>query len=209
VAAGVSNRGMLQAVLRPMFFLWFCLMWMTAATELGPDQWVGSLITNLTGMQGILILVYTSGIMFVLRVFGGPLAHRFTPIGLLMLSSILSALGLFALSHVSTPMQAFAAATIFGVGKAYFWPVMLGVTSELFPRGGALAMAIVGGAGMLSVGLILPLMGDWYDAYGAAAAFRYVGVLPVILTVIFGLLLLYYRSRGGYRAASIETTEAA
>jgi MFS family permease len=209
VAAGVSSGEMVRETIRPMFLLWFCLMWMTAATELGPDQWVASLITNLAGMQGIHILVYTSGIMFLLRFFGGGLAHKVSPIGLLALASIFSAIGLFSLGAVSTPMQAFAAATIFGIGKAYFWPVMIGVTSELFPKGGSMAMAIIGGAGMLSTAFILPIMGEWYDAYGAAAAFRYVGVLPIILTVAFGLLFVYFKSRGGYRAIKIEGTEAA
>jgi hypothetical protein len=68
-------------------------------------------------------------------------------------------------------------------------------------------MAIIGGAGMLSTAFILPIMGEWYDAYGAAAAFRYVGVLPIILTVAFGLLFVYFKSRGGYRAIKIEGTE--
>ena len=204
VEAGVSWQEMFREALLPMFLLWFVCMWMTAGTELGPDQWVGSLITNLTGMRGILILVYTAGIMFVLRFFGGRLADRLSPLGLLGLSSVLSAIGLFALSSVKTPAQAFAAATIFGVGKTFFWPTMLGVTSERFPRGGALLLAIMGGAGNLAVAFLLPLMGAWYDAYGAATAFRYVGVLPIILMVIFGALFLYYRSMGGYRAIRLK-----
>src|SRR5436309_1581498 len=114
VEAGVSSREMFREVLRPMFLLWFVCMWMTASTELGPDQWVAPLITNLTHMQGVLILVYTAGVMFVLRHFAGPLAHRLSPLGLLTLSSILSAAGLYGLSGVSTPFQAFAAATVFG-----------------------------------------------------------------------------------------------
>ena len=207
VAAGVSTRDMFRESLRPMFLiLWGC-MWLTAATELGPDQWIASLITNLAGMQGILILVYTSGIMFVLRFFGGPLAHRFSPIGLLCLASIFSALGLFSLSNVSTPMQAFAAATIYGIGKTYFWPTMLGVCSELFPKGGALLLAILGGTGNLAVAFILPVMGGWYDNYGAAAAFRYVGFLPIVTTVAFALIFLYFKSRGGYQIEKLETAE--
>ncbi len=207
VAAGVSTRDMFRESLRPMFLiLWGC-MWLTAGTELGPDQWIASLITNLVGMQGILILVYTSGIMFVLRFFGGPLAHRFSPIGLLCLASIFSAIGLFSLSNVSTPMQAFAAATIFGIGKTYFWPTMLGVCSELFPKGGALLLAILGGTGNLAVAFILPVMGGWYDNYGAAAAFRYVGFLPIVTTVAFALIFLYFKSRGGYQIEKLETAE--
>ena len=200
---------MLREAVRPMFILFWVCMWMTASTELGPDQWVGSLITNLTGMQGILILVYTAGIMFVLRFFGGPLARRFSPMGLLTLSAILSAVGLFGLGTVATPFQAFLAATVFGIGKTYFWPVMLGITSERFPKGGALLLAIMGGTGNLSVAFIIPIMGGWYDTYGAAAAFRYVGILPVVLTVIFGLLFFHYRSRGGYQAVKLESAEGA
>ena len=205
IAAGVSTGEMIREMWRPMFLLWFVLMWMTAATELGPDQWMPSVMGQVAGIQGILFLVYTAGMMFVLRFFGGALAHKFSPLGLLAICSVLSALGLYALSHATTPLLAFGAATIFGVGKTYFWPTMLGVTSERFPRGGPLLLAIVGGAGMLSVSFILPLMGKWYDEHGAAAAFRYTAVIPVILTVVFGALFVYYRSRGGYKAIALTT----
>jgi MFS family permease len=204
VSAGVNTRDMFREVLRPMFLLWFGLMFLTAATEVAPGQWIPSLITSLTNMQGILILVYTAGIMFVLRFFAGPLAHRWSPIGLLLASSLLSAVGLFLLGGVSTPGQAFAAATVFGVGVSFLWPTMLSVTAERFPRGGAVLLALVGGAGNLSVAFMLPVIGAWYDAYGGAAAFRYVAVLPIVLTVIFGILALYYRGQGGYRAVILE-----
>ena len=207
VAAGVSGKEMLREAVRPMFILFWICMWMTASTELGPDQWVSSLITNLVDMQGILILVYTAGIMFVLRFFGGPLARRFSPMGLMTLSAILSAIGLYALSSATTPFYAFAAATIFGVGKTYFWPVMLGITSERFPKGGALLLAIMGGTGNLSVAFIIPIMGGWYDSYDAAAAFRYVAILPMVLTVVFGALFFHYQSRGGYEAVKLESAE--
>lgn len=207
VAAGVSAGEMFRELLRPLFILLWLCMWMTAITELGPDQWVGSLITNLTGMQGILILVYTAGIMFVLRFFGGPLAHRFSPMGLLTGSAVLAAIGLYGLGAAYDPFTAFAAATVFGVGKTYFWPTMLGVTSELFPKGGAATLAIMGGTGNLAVAFILPAMGGWYQDYGAAAAFQYVGVFPIILTVIFGALFFYFKSQGGYRAVRLESKE--
>ena len=191
-----------------MFILWFFCMWLTASTELGPDQWLGSLITNLTGMRGILILVYTAGIMFVLRFFGGKLADLLSPLGLLTASGILSAIGLFGLSYVQTLFQVFVAATIFGIGKTFFWPTMLGVTSERFPKGGAFLLAMMGGAGNLSVAFILPLMGGWYDDYGAAAAFRYVGILPIVLALIFGALFFYYKARGGYEAVKLEAVDS-
>ena len=205
VAAGVSNSDMLRDLLRPSFIaLWVC-MWLTSATELGPDQWVPSLITNLTGMQGILILVYTAGIMFVLRFFGGPLAHKFSPFGLMTISAVLAAAGLYSLGSVSTMAGAFAAATLFGVGKTYFWPTMLGVTSELFPKGGPVALALMGGTGNLAIAFVLPFMGGWYENEGAAAAFQYVSVMPVLLVFFFGAFFLYFRSKGGYKPEKLES----
>ncbi|MPZ18313.1 MAG: MFS transporter [Luteitalea sp.] len=204
VSAGVSDREMFGEALRPMFLLWLVCMLMTSSAELGPSQWVPSLITNLTGMQGILVLVYTAGLMFLLRFFGSSFAHRVSPLGLLTLSSILTAMGLFALAGASSAIGAFAAATLFGVGIAFYWPTMLSVTSERFPKGGAFLLAIVGGAGNLAVAFILPVIGTWYDAHGASAAFRSVAVLPIVLTVIFVGLMLYYRSRGGYRAIRLD-----
>jgi MFS family permease len=210
VDAGVSSRDMFREALRPVFLLLFVCMWMTTCAELGPDQWVGPLVTNLTKMRGILILVFTSSIMFLLRNFaGGRLARLFSPPGLLAVSSAAAAIGLFGLAGVKTPAQAFAAATIFGCGKAFFWPTMMAVTSEQFPRGGAWLLAIMGGAGNLAVAFILPLMGGIYDTHGAAAAFRFVGILPVILTVVFCGLVLYYRALGGYRAVQLRPVEAA
>jgi hypothetical protein len=84
---------------------------------------------------------------------------------------------------------------------------MLGVTSERFPKGGALLLAIMGGAGNLSVAFILPIMGGWYDTHGAAAAVRYVGVLPIVLTTVFAALFFYYKARGGYRAVKLAAAE--
>ena len=204
VAAGVSTRDMFREALSPMFLLLFVCMWLTAATEVGPDQWVGSVITQLTGMQGILILVYTAGIVFALRLFGGAFSHRLSPPFVLLISAILSCIGLIALSAVTSPFTAFLAATVFGVGKTFFWPVMLGVTAERFPKGGALLLAMMGGAGNLAIAFILPFMGHWYDTQGPAAAFRYVAILPAALTVVFGGLYLWFRARGGYSTVHID-----
>jgi MFS family permease len=207
VASKVSTRAMFQEALNPMFLLLFVCMWMTAATELGPDQWFPSIMFQLTGLQGVLFLLYTAGLMFVLRFFFGGVTQRYSPYAVLGVCSILCVVGLYWLGSLqpgSSPLVAFVAATIFGVGKTYYWPVMLGVTSERFPRGGALLLALMGGAGMLSVAVALPRMGAAFDSLGAGAALRAVAVLPVILTVVFGLLYLYYRSRGGYQVVRLE-----
>jgi hypothetical protein len=103
-------------------------------------------------------------------------------------------------------MVALTAATLFGIGKTFLWPTMLGVTAEQFPRGGALLLSFMGGAGMLSVGLVLPIMGERMDQFGPGAALQMVAVLGVILAIIFSGVWFYYKARGGYRAVPISST---
>lgn len=212
VQSNVSTGEMFKEAFNPLFLLLFACMWMTAASELGPDQWFPSIMKDLTGIQGILFLMYTAGLMFVLRFFFGGLAHKLSPFGLMTACSVLCAVGLYWLGGLqpgTSPLVAFVAATLFGVGKTYYWPTMLGVTSELFPKGGALLLALMGGAGMLCIAVVLPIMGAAFDAAGGGAALRTVAVLPVALTVIFGALHVYYKSKGGYRAVKLESQQAA
>ena len=68
-------------------------MFLTAASELAPGQWVDMALTRTVGMQGILLLVYVSGLMFVMRHFAGPLVHKLSPIGLLWISCLLASAG--------------------------------------------------------------------------------------------------------------------
>lgn len=96
------------------------------------------------------------------------------------------------------------AATLFGVGKAFLWPTMLGVTAEQFPRGGALTINLMGGAGMASIAVALPIMGARMDSYGPGAALQMMSMLGVLLVLIFLGLFLYLRSRGGYRRMAVE-----
>src|SRR6516225_12152133 len=143
-------------------------MLLTASTELGPNQWQESVLKRTAGVSGTLVFVYTSGLMFVMRFFAGPLAHKLSPVGMLTCSAILSAAGLYWLSYVDNPVMAFAAATVFGVGIAYFWPTMLGVTAERFPKGGALLLGLMGSFGNLAISQALPQMGGIYDSYTVA-----------------------------------------
>ena len=147
--------------------------------------------------------------MLVGRLFAGPVVHKLSPIGLLIGSSILSVVGLVALSYVNSAPTAYAASFVFAVGLCYFWPTMLGVTSERFPAGGALLLGLMGAAGMASSGLAQPLMGYFYDTFGPSGALRYVAVLPVVLIGIFGAIFIYDLSRGGYKAVKLEAEEAA
>ena len=166
VASGVSNADMFKETMRPMFWLWMGCMLLTAATELGPQKWQNSVITSTTNgaVSGTLILVYTSGMMFVLRHFAGPIAKLLSPVGMLTVSATLSGIGLYLLSFANNATTAFTYATIYGLGIAYFWPTMLGVAAERFPKGGALILALMGTAGNISIAFVLPVMGGIADA---------------------------------------------
>lgn len=206
VTSNVSSAMMFKQAARPFFLLLFACMWMTAATELGPDQWFPSVMKQVAGIEGIWFLMLTAGIMFVLRFFVSSWVHRFSPFAVMTGCSIVSAIGLYWLGSLqpgtSIPI-AFLAATVFGFGKVYYWPTMLGVTAERFPKGGALLMSLMGGAGFLSISFVLPVMGAQFDKLGPGAALRSVAVLPVILTVVFGAMYVAFRARGGYRALAI------
>src|SRR5207247_9195882 len=65
-------------------------------------------------------------------------------------------------------VTAFGYAFIYGLGIAYFWPTMLGVAAERFPRGGALILALMGTAGNISVGASLLVMGGIVDHYNVS-----------------------------------------
>jgi MFS family permease len=206
VSSGISNADMVKEAFNPMFLLLFVVMWLTAATELAPDQWFPSIMGKITGLQGVWFVIVTSAFMFVLRFFAGPIAHKVSPLGLLIGCSVLSALGLFwlgSLKEGSSAFMAFLAAGLFGIGKTYFWPTMLGVTSERFPKGGSLLMCLMGGGGMLSIAIALPIMGSAFDKQGAGAALKMVAILPVILTVIFGAMFMAFKAKGGYKAEKI------
>ena len=217
VASNVSTADMWKETTRPIFLLLFLCMWGTAAVEMGPDQWfprvMGALVPQLSpeAGSGVLFLVYTAGLMFVIRMWGSAVSHK-SPLGTLVGSSALAGLGLYwpgGLDTTSSAAAALAAATIFGIGKTFLWPTMIGVTAELFPRGGPLLLSLMGGAGMLSVGLVLPVMGAQMDRYGPGAALQMVAALGAILTVIFGALWGYFKLRGGYRVVHISAAEGA
>ena len=135
-----------------------------ATTELGTDG-------AITGIMGgvmenpLYILIYTSALMAVLRFFfAGPIVQKLTPIGLLIASSAFAIAGLFFLSTSTTAVMIFIFATLYGIGKTFFWPTMLGVVSEQCPKGGALTLNAIAGIGMLTVGIIaLPLIGKMQE----------------------------------------------
>ncbi|MCG8526452.1 MAG: MFS transporter [Opitutales bacterium] len=161
VEAGISTAAMFKSCLNPLFILMVLCMLMTAATELATTNWL-PIIFSSTDISGILVVAYIFGLMAVGRQFAGAFVHRLSPIGMLIASAVFSGIGLYLMSH-STGMIIFASATVFAIGVCFFWPTMLGYVSERFPSTGALGLAIMGGAGMLSVSFVLPTIGKFYD----------------------------------------------
>jgi MFS family permease len=167
-AAGVPFGTMLKEFAQPVLLALLVLHALVGYVELGTDSWIANLMTNIASMKGILVLVYTSGIMFVLRFFAGPIVHKISPLGLLFSCAVLAMIGLFWLGNSTAGIAVFLAATIYGVGKTFFWPTMLGVVSERFPKGGALTLGAVGAAGVFSGGLLgTPGIGYVQDYYAA------------------------------------------
>jgi MFS family permease len=219
VATGVTYSEMLaELVKRPLFWVFWLCMYLTAASELAPGQWVNISLSNVVGMQGIILLVYVSALMFVMRHFAGPIVERISSTGLMFVGCLATGAGLYALSLADSPITAFAAATLWGVGVCYLWPTMLAMVSERFPRGGALAMGLMGFAGGMAIQFVLPRMGAIFDTakaeaaggvdqlaglspeamaevlrYASVESFQSVAVIPLMLLPVFGAIWLYDR----------------
>jgi len=153
-AAGVNFGQMLAQFKSPILLMLLFLHALVGYVELGTDSWISDIMKNTIKENALLLFVYTSGLMFVLRFFAGPIVERINPLGLLFISSILGCIGLLLLGTVQTGIAIVAAATVYGLGKTFLWPTMLGVVGERFPKGGALTMGTMGGIGMLSAGLL-------------------------------------------------------
>jgi MFS family permease len=202
-ASGVSTGEMLKTALNPAFLLLIGCMMITASIELAPGQMVSSVLEKTAGMDGILILVYGSALMFVLRYFAGPIAHKISPIGMMWASVSLAAMGLFLLASATTPALAYVAATVFYVGVCFMWPTMLGITSERFPHGGAFTMGLMGFAGQFMLGVVIFKMADVRDKVGDAASFKSVAMLAVAPFVVFALWWFKDKAAGGYKAVKL------
>ena len=260
VLFGLYTRSLGQ----PLFIILLLIMIPLATTELGTDSWITDLMTPAMsdlGIQPGWVLVYTSAIMFILRFFAGPIVHKLSPLGLLAICSAIAAIGLYLLS-ASAGVMILVAATIYGLGKTFFWPTMLGVVAERFPKGGALTLNITGGLGMIAAGVIgagilgfiqdksvdskirtydqanntsihntyvtekkTSVFGDYQalDQSKLAAAsaedvatvttirdtakkeaLRDIVIFPLIMLVSYVLLIIYFRTKGGYKAVVLK-----
>jgi hypothetical protein len=192
-----------------------------------------------------------------------------SPIGILLVSAIAACVGLNMASGMATFAGAVVALLVYGIGKTFFWPTMLAVASDRYPRTGAIAISIMGGIGMLSAGLIgSPGLGyakdrfsgeeletanaALYEEYKSEAVSKFLffgeangidpqkldalkkkedatdeeketlntltaasiegdrrtlkadSFIPGAMAVIYLLILLYFKSIGGYRPVTVE-----
>lgn len=216
VSARVSSSVMFAQMKRPLFIVLMLLMWVTAATELAPDQWFAKVMADLLpqlGSNNILLLVYTAGLMFILRQYASSwVFSRFSPFAVLTFSAVLALSGLLGLGMSGqgglsghwAGAAALPCVTVFGIGKTFFWPTMLAITRELLPWGGALLINLMGCAGMLSVMVAVPAIGSLMDRYTTASALLLVTWLPGSLVIAFAVLWVYTRRSVGYRPDLLE-----
>jgi MFS family permease len=262
IVAAIAAAAMFAATRsfgRPFFIMMLLIMVPLATTELGVDSWVSALMAPVLKGNGLYVLLYTSLLMMILRFCSGPIIHKLSPVGVLATCALLAALGLVALSHAEGAALVFAAATLYAVGKTFFWPTMLGVVSEQCPKGGALTLNATGGVGMLGVGVIgAMLLGNMQDTtldstikaknpavhekvmvdktgllggYKAVdeeklkvatpedqkvvadaragvqqATLQKVAVFPLLMFACYLGILLYFRSKGGYKPAEVAAS---
>jgi MFS family permease len=275
VGVGVVFGALVKSLGRPLFFFMCLLMIPVATAELGTDGWIKGLMAPVLEGHDInpaMALVFSASIMLFFRVFAGGILKLFSPPGLLCVSGIFSAVGLYWLSG-ATGVAVFIAFTLYALGQTYYWPCMLGFTSERYPEGGALTLNTVSAIGLLSAGIIgTPLLGVAFDESihasvaekvpalaeaatapggfmwmshetidpSAAGEFldglpaerrarveavystsdtageaqvlagrdvlAYAVRFPAILFVAFGLVALWFRSRGGYKPIELDAS---
>jgi hypothetical protein len=271
IAVGVMTKFSVGSFL---LFILFVTHALVGSVELGTDSWIQNITGNLfTSEQGKYLFLWTSAIMFGLRFCAHWIENtlKLSPVGLLLVCSIIACIGLTLASGMQTFTMALVALGIYAVGKTFFWPTMLAVVGDRFPQTGAVAMSIMGGIGMLSAGLIggpglgyskdrfaseelrkvNPELADKYksdkpstflnikatevyglngkmlaeakeakektdeqkavvaaDQVGDRATLKADSIIPAVMAVIYLILLLYFKSIGGYKALGMKEAEA-
>ena len=273
VLGGVAFGGGLKALGKPLFFILCVIMIPLAAAELATDGWIRKLMEPTLGENATLALVTSAGIMMVLRFFAGVPLKYLSPPALLLVSSVFSIVGLFALS-AAEGAGIIIAFVLYAIGQTFYWPTVLGFVAEQFPKGGAMTLNTVSAMGLLTVGIFgFPFLGAVQDAQNAQtiqqaqpalmakvaaesrtfgdskkpiveqkqlfgvkysavntgavmaqpefpadqktvvegelaktgrATLRVAAVLPAIMAVAFGLMVIWYKSRGGYQPVVLE-----
>jgi hypothetical protein len=259
----------------PILFMLFVAHAILGSLELGTDSWIENINgTILTPHQGTILFIFASAMMFALRFCSHWIESKLklSPVAILFTCALFAIAGLYFASGVTALTTAFGAMLIYSIGKTFFWPTMLAVASDRFPRTGAVAISFMGGIGMLSVGQLGgPGLGYGKDRFtaehmrengqaaileanksevpskwltfeevtaldgkkinaakeakveertpeqkamveaeiaGSRKLLRYDAFLPMGMAAIYLLLLLYFKSIGGYKAVTIDEQKA-
>lgn len=219
IKAATSLSENFKAMLSPLFLFMFVCMALTAISEFGPQQWI-DLILGKSGANPMFLLALTTGTMAVARYFAGPIVHKIDQTGVLLISAVLAAIGLYMYSSMTGNIL-YLAAIIYACGIAYFWPNMLGFVAEKIPASGAFGMSVIGGIGMFSSSIFQPIIGKWIDnsraeqeaagltgdalelAAGQATLSTMV-LFPGILIIAFTILYLWMRNRKTSATAAVH-----
>lgn len=129
------------------------------------------------------LLAISTGLMAIGRQFAGPVIHKLNPIGVLLMSAVITTIGLYLLSIATGPLV-YLATIVFAIGVCYFWPTMIGFVGEYQPKTGALGMSLMGGAGMFAVSIWNPIIGGWIDSARTEAIAA--GVAPDQIELVAG-----------------------
>ncbi len=258
-----------------ILFLLFLAHTIIGSLELGTDSWIENINgTIFTPEVGKMLFIFASAMMFGLRFCSHWIESKLklSPIGILFVCSLFAIAGLFLAAGASGLSTAIGAMFLYSIGKTFFWPTMLAVVGDRFPRTGAVAMSIMGGIAMLSVGQLGgPGLGYGKDRFTAEALVesgktevleankaekpsKWVGfkevtaldgkklgeaketakdkrtedqqamvdaeiagsrktlkhdaILPCGMALIYILLLLYFKSIGGYKPLTVEEQDA-
>jgi hypothetical protein len=156
--SGIPFGTMFLTLFSPILLFLFLIHMMIGYVELGTDAWIINITNTVLADSdwALIAFIWTNVLMFTLRFFAGPIVNKISPLGLLFFSAVIGAFGLWLLGQPFTNSKWpwLLAVTVYGIGKTFYWPTMLGVISERFPKGGALALGLSGGLGMISAGVL-------------------------------------------------------
>ncbi|TKD67269.1 sugar MFS transporter [Flavobacterium sp. ASW18X] len=192
-----------KGLLDPLFWFMMLCMTLTATSEFIPQQWIETILGS-SGASPMLVLALVTGIMALGRFFAGPIVHKLNPIGVLLMSAIITTVAIYFMS-VAEGDIIYAAAVLFALGVCYFWPTMIGFTSEYLSKTGALGMSLMGAAGMFATSIWNPIIGSRLDAeketaiaFGLVeeaadiaagqAVLGFMVFFPLALVLLFGVL---------------------
>jgi hypothetical protein len=268
ILGGALIGVLLKSLGKWLFFILCVVMIPLATAEIATDGWIKKLMEPTMGDYAGWALVFSASIMMVLRFFAGVPLKFMSPPGLLLFSSAFSIAGLFLLSYVNGPLVFFAF-IFYAVGQTFYWPTVLGLVSEQFPKGGAMTLNTVSAMGLLTVGIFgFPFLGAVQDNYNSKtieeqqpalvqkiksenrtfgkenspiylenelfsvgyksinidgvlaqveitdeakdllkgklvntgrSTLRVAAALPISMAIVFGLIALWFRSKGGYK----------